>query len=96
LKATSSNVAKIETWVKQFQGGGGTMPENSLLAALKLKPDAIYLLTDGQFDPAVVDTVTKENKKKVVINTIGFMYPAAEPLLKKLADENKGKYRFVP
>lgn len=96
MKATPANVKKVQEWINQVHGGGGTNPREAILDALELRPDVIYLLTDGAFDPGVVDEVRQRNKYKVVINTIGFMNRGGEPLLQKIAKENRGDYRFVP
>ena len=37
--------------------GGGTYPLEALLHALSLEPDAIYFLSDGRFDPAVIEAL---------------------------------------
>ena len=96
LRATRQNVARVQEWINTLGGGGGTQPRESLLMALRLEPDAVFLLTDGQFDPQTVDDVTRQNRRKVTINTVGFIHRAGEPLLKDLARKNRGEYRFVP
>jgi Mg-chelatase subunit ChlD len=96
LRATTANVKRISEWVDGFRVGGGTNPESALLAALEMNADVIYLLTDGGFDPAVVDVVRQQNSKKATIHTIGFKNPGGEPLLKLIAEQNRGMYRYVP
>jgi Mg-chelatase subunit ChlD len=96
LPATAANVAKLDAWVDGTSARGGTEPQDALLQALELKPEAIFLLTDGSFDANVVDAVRAANRDGVVINTIGFMNPAGEQLLKQIAEQNRGTYRFVP
>ncbi len=96
LPAAKTNIARLQKWVDGFQGGGSTDPLDSLLFALKLRADAIFLLTDGGFEPQIVQTVTQQNRRKTPINTIGFIHRAGEPLLKEIAKKNHGRYRFVP
>jgi hypothetical protein len=96
LPATAANVDKLDAWVDATAIRGGTEPQDALLQALGLKPEAIFLLTDGSFDAGVVDAVRAANRDGVVINTIGFMNPAGEELLKQIAQQNRGTYRFVP
>ena len=60
----------------------------------------IYILTDGDFpnNAQVLEELRKLNKdKRVKINTIAFMDrgEAYEKLLKQIADENGGAFKFV-
>jgi hypothetical protein len=96
LKCTKANLQKMEDWIVQFPCLGGTEPRESLLEALDLKPDAIFFLTDGGFDPHVATDVRSKNQKEVCINTICFTDATGEPVMKQIAAENRGDYRFVP
>jgi hypothetical protein len=96
LKCTKANVKKMEDWIIAFPVTGGTQPRQSLLDALDLKADAIFFLTDGGFDPSVADDVRNKNNKKTSINTICFVDAFGEPVMKQIANENRGDYRFVP
>lgn len=96
LAASSENVNRVTEWITNFRGTGGTAPEDALLKALDLKPDAVFFLTDGAFAPRVVTTVARRNRKQAAINTVGFVSRAGESLLKQIAKENNGKYVFVP
>ncbi len=66
--------------------------------AFAMKPTVIYFLTDGNFDPALVDVVAKLNQDhSVKISTIAYVNisPEAAKNLAKIAHDNGGKYRFV-
>jgi len=63
-----------------------------------MKPQLIYFLTDGAFDPQLFDHVKSLNKDhKVHINTLAFVNadPRYESQLKDLAKQNGGSYKFV-
>jgi len=72
-----------------------------VLARANKKPGKIiYMLTDGAFpdNEAVLAIIRQKNiKKSVLINT--FLYgsrpPIAEAVMKKIANENGGRYRYV-
>ncbi|MCL2646522.1 MAG: VWA domain-containing protein [Phycisphaerales bacterium] len=68
-------------------------------AAFQLQPEVIYFLTDGRFDPRLIEIVTNQlNKaKKVRVNTLAFVIndPISEDQLKELAKKNGGVYKFV-
>lgn len=99
LPATQPNTRRCASWVDQEQSGGGTNPVEALEIALTtLKPDAIYLLTDGAFDsdPDVFAVLQRLNPEgKVQICTIGFGQGVNAMTLQKIAAENRGTYAFV-
>jgi hypothetical protein len=75
---------------------GETDPSKALERAFELQPDTIYLLTDGEFDKATVGLVKRLNAAgKVKVHTIGFLYRMGEQVLKQIADQNGGQYKFV-
>jgi hypothetical protein len=94
--ATGDNKQKYLEWVAKVQGGGNTDPRDALKLALDLKPDIIYLLTDGVFDPKVASEVTKLNTQKVSIHTFCFGNASGESLLQDIARKNNGTYKFIP
>jgi hypothetical protein len=66
--------------------------------AFAMKPEMIYFLTDGHFDPALAEVVERLNKdKKVKIHTLAFVNhdPSYEEQLQLLAKRNGGTYKFV-
>ncbi len=87
---------RVRQWIDTVSGQGGTNPRESLLKALALRPDVIFLLSDGEFSMQIADEVTRTNTTRVVINTIGFSSREGELVLKWIASENRGEYKFVP
>jgi hypothetical protein len=66
--------------------------------AFKCKPQLVYFLTDGHFDPKLMEVVDKLNKdKKVRVNTLAFVNkePSYEEQLQSMAKKNGGVYKFV-
>lgn len=98
-KLDRRNVDGLEKWINTIAEGGGTeviLGMNDAFSGSK-KPDAIFLLTDGQFDgntPAKIQQLNPDQKTR--INTIALISRSGESLLKKIANENRGDYRFVP
>ena len=82
---------------------GGTNPIPALETAFRQRPQLIFFLTDGRFDQAVsyeevLESIRLLNgDKQVVINTIQFINrdEKAEEILRRIAAENGGQYRFV-
>jgi hypothetical protein len=73
--------------------------EQAFREAFALDPELIYFLTDGKFGEGLGAKVKELNKeKRVHINTIAFVTEEAlyKGQLQQLAEENGGKYKFVP
>ena len=66
--------------------------------ALRMKPGAIFLMTDGEFEEGPVFGVINalNSDRSVSINTIAFHSKGGEVALKRIAAENRGDYRYVP
>lgn len=66
--------------------------------AFAMKPQLIYFLTDGHFDPRLMEVVGQLNADhKVHINTLAFVNhdPSYEDQLRDLAKRNGGVYKFI-
>jgi hypothetical protein len=79
---------------------GQTKPEPALELAFKLKPQLIFLLTDGDFpdNDAVLKKIDELNRdRKVKINTIAYIDRGEtyEKVLKKIATDNGGIFKYV-
>ncbi len=75
---------------------GSTRPGRALRRALGTEPDMIYFLTDGEFDPSVVEKLDQWNRdRRVRIFTIAFFDRSGAELLERIAREHGGEYKFV-
>lgn len=96
--ASKKSKEEAARFIDSIRGGGGTNVKLGMQTTLSLrqKPDTVFLLTDGAFEsdtPAFIKTLNKD--KKVRVNTVAFLSNTGEPLLKRIASENRGDYRFV-
>jgi hypothetical protein len=64
--------------------------------AINLRPDVVYLLTDGTFPRDVQSDLRTLRQSVVELNTIAFGDPRAEKSLKPLSVNNGGRFVFVP
>ena len=99
--ATPRSKKKYLSWVAKVPGVGTTEPLQALLLALRLQPDTIYFLTDGQFNPIVVRAFNKEVEKthrrqKIVVNGICLGNREGEQVIRELTENNSGSYTFIP
>jgi hypothetical protein len=97
LAATNDNRARASRWIRTRQPESTTNPTLALKQALEMKPEVIFLLTDGELDdPSEVrQMIQKNNKSNVVIHTILFENDDGAGTLEAIAKENNGTYRFV-
>lgn len=107
VAATTANIRKLETWMKSVENERRTDPYDAVKIALEMRPDAIFVLSDGQFTDRgrTVDYLARENvledpvdgkRPRVVVHTIGFYSKDGEVTLEAIAKAYKGTYRFVP
>jgi hypothetical protein len=96
VEANDATKLKYLRWMVDVKADGHTDPALALLMALKLNPDTIYFLTDGDFRPTIVREVAVSNRKGVKIHTVGFTQDRGEKLLRTIAEQNGGTYHYVP
>jgi hypothetical protein len=97
VKATGPNKSRYLAWVEAMDCRNGTDPRQAMLTALALKPDAIWLLSDGQFHEQACDVIRAANPNAgIPIHTIAFHSEIGQSVLARIARENRGHYRFVP
>jgi len=76
--------------------GGGTNPGTAIKKAFRLQPDTIWLLSDGVFAQEHIGLVKRLNQDdRVRFNTLAFHDHSGEGLLKVIAGQNDGRFRFV-
>jgi len=104
MKASKENLEKAIAWVKDITPKGDTNPTRAMRCALELKPDVVWLLTDGIFSKKAVDAIRDANPRaRIQVHTIAFydrgtekqLRKKGEPILRRIAHENRGRYRFV-
>lgn len=104
--ATPENLKKTMNWISQVKvQSKGKPPNDALDAAIELEPDGIFLLFDGDTRVDVAEHLRRTNRTndlvsgvniRVPIHTLGFYTDEYEDLMKRIAKENKGVYRFIP
>jgi Mg-chelatase subunit ChlD len=91
-----SNLQLVDAWLKQVECQGGTDPLPALLMALAMKPDAVFLLSDGKFDRELARAVSQlELRDRIPVHTIGFVSRKGEPMLRAISEISGGTYRYV-
>lgn len=97
IDATKPNFVKMNQWVSTALAGGGTNPAPALEIALGMKPDAVFLLTDGVFPPqSVAYAVGEFIEAEIPVHTIAFVSPEGAEILRQISSETHGKHHYVP
>jgi hypothetical protein len=100
MRAKKGAVRQVIRWLGQVEPNGGTQPRSAFMQAfsMSVRPDVVFFLTDGQVQDFTADEcmILNERGKRVVINTIAFGDPSSQELLRQIARESGGLYRFVP
>jgi hypothetical protein len=99
-RARRSAVQTFVRWFNDVDPGGGTNPRSALATVFSLenRPDVLFFLTDGQIPNLTTREVAdmQGRGKRIIINTIAFGDPSSQDLLKEIAQQSGGVYRFVP
>jgi hypothetical protein len=107
VPATSDNIEGCVQWMHRVQLEPWTNPHKAIAFTLrKLRPDAIFLLSDGEFtdnglteqflkDENIMDDPVAGPRPKVIVHCIAFFSRAGEVTLQRIADTYGGTYRFV-
>lgn len=102
VRATQSQKRKTLAHIDEVSSGGGTNWRLPLKMAIKLKPDLIYFMTDGEIDsdsgevPVIEDVVNYNRKSSnAKINTICLMELKAYEKLQDLASRTRGTVFLV-
>lgn len=104
LPPTPESIQRLNYWLNSINHGGATLPASSVGLALRLKPDAIFLLSDGEIqdntvaDLRIYNRVKQESgdvKVAIPIHTVLLYSPIGAATLEAIANENDGVFTPV-
>ena len=104
LKAVKKNVEQVQNWLRSIKHGKRTFPASAVGIAMKLEPDAIFLLSDGEINDSTVEDLRVWNRKQdvdgnvvalVPIHTVLLHSPIGFATLEAIARENGGTFTPV-
>lgn len=90
-------VPRVRNWLRSRTLGGATMPAEALQYALRMNPDAIFLLSDGELQDASVDMLRQINgrqstSRQIPIHTVHLFSREGRFTLQQIAMENGGSF----
>src|SRR5262245_30500284 len=98
IEASPAGKKAFKTLIATLGPDGGTnpLPGFEMIFAMRPRPDAIYFMTDGEFDPSVVEEVAALNRNlKIPIHCIDLGSEGGKDNLKKISTASKGSFRFI-
>ncbi|WP_166830703.1 vWA domain-containing protein [Thalassoroseus pseudoceratinae] len=96
LDAELSNRKKSLRWVATMRPAGETDPRQALALALRLQPDVIYFLTDGDFSIEIKKELIQLRQHRTSVHTYAFGTRDGSSILRQIARQNGGEFHFVP
>lgn len=101
LMANSANKHRTYQFIDEYSLSPGSDPIPCLQLAFKLKPELIYLVTDGglnNFETILNEFSRLNARQQISVNTVLFGQgenPNAEDALRAIAEENGGTFQMV-
>jgi hypothetical protein len=110
LPATPENKEKLRKWITTVHPGGNTDPREALYLGLALRPSAVFILSDGEFNGqrdghrssffdgnlSAFEVVAGNNPGKAPIHSFAYEDPVNRKAMERLASETGGDFRYIP
>lgn len=97
LRATDDNINSMGGWLYSVGHRIGSDPTKAMTRALQFNADTVWLLSDGKFSASAAKKIRQANDLvNAKIHTVGFYSREGEAILRQIAEENNGTYRYVP
>ena len=108
MPATAENKRRLTKWLASSRTGPGTDPRAALQIALQMRPQAIFLLSDGDFNgqrvrrqglrgnPTVRQIVREGRGVDIPIHTFALEDAVGSRRLAAISAETGGEFRMIP
>jgi len=96
LAADPASKNQMLRWLSLIDADGATDPRGAMSLALALRPDAVFLLSDGEFPEGTAEAIARKNARKIPINCIDLGGGAGGNQLERIAREAGGQYTMQP
>jgi hypothetical protein len=87
---------QLIAWLRLIEPEGGTDPKRAMALGLALRPDAVFLLSDGEFPAGTTEAVRASNSQRVPIHCVDLSGGLTGDQLKQIAAESGGRYVSRP
>jgi hypothetical protein len=105
LAPDPKSIRRIRNWLRSIELGRNTCPSSSMMMALSLKPDAIFLLSDGEIRDSTLTDLRQVNSpevrasryfKAIPVHTVLLHSEIGYQTLEQIAADNHGTFTPVP
>jgi hypothetical protein len=105
LAPDPKSIRRVRNWLRSVELGRNTFPSSSMIMAINLKPDAIFLLSDGEIRDSTATDLRQLNRstsegssysKTIPIHTVLLHSEIGYQTLEQIAAENAGTFTPVP
>jgi len=77
-------------------GATNPLPAFEMVYDIRPRPDAIYFMTDGEFNESIADIIIRRNKERPIpIHCITFASREGETVMRRIARETGGTYTHI-
>ena len=87
---------QLTSWLHLIGPDGGTEPRSAVGQALALRPDAVFLLSDGEYPEGTVEAIARANPRKIPIHCVDLTGGQAGDHLQRIARDSGGQYASKP
>jgi hypothetical protein len=87
---------QLLAWLRLIEPDGGTDPRSSMALALAMRPDAVFLLSDGEYPSGTVEAIARLNPRKVPIHCVDLGDGDTGGQLQRIARDSGGQYVWRP
>jgi hypothetical protein len=94
--ADTQNKNQLIAWLRMIDPDGGTDPRSALRQALSLRPEAVFLLSDGEFPKGTAEIVARINPQQIPIHCVDLSGGEGGDHLRRIARDSGGKYASRP
>lgn len=96
VNAVDAHKRQLFDFLGTIEPKGSTKPERPMRMALALQPDIVYFLSDGVFDPSLIQKLDEWNKqRKTRIFTIAYLDQSGREMLEIIARDHNGEFKYV-
>jgi hypothetical protein len=94
--ADLTSKGQLLSWLRLIEPDGATDPRAAIAQALALRPDAVFLLSDGEYPAGTVEAIAKSNARKVPIHCVDLGTGDTGDQLRRIARDSGGQYVWRP
>jgi hypothetical protein len=94
--ADLASKSQLVQWLRLIEPDGETDPRAAMSLALSLRPDAVFLLSDGEFPDGTVEAIARKNPRKIPVHCVDLSGGTGGDHLQRIARDSGGQYRSRP